>query len=262
MCSRFLSLAATALLLAPVAAQERTLRVCADPDNPPFSNERREGFDNEIAALIAKAVDAKLEFTWYSQRRFSLRNSVNAGLCDAVLGVPTSLDNVAVTRPYYRSSYVFVEQPGLGIHSMDDERLENLRIGLNIAGEDYTPPGHLLARRGLTANLKGFPIYGDPGSVVDAVRRKQVDVGIVWGPVAGGFAQGLDIAPVKPANELTVFDIAIGVRKGETALLNDLNRALTRECSAIRAVLLRHSVPLEGDTCSDALQPPPSASSR
>src|SRR3954454_12905878 len=151
-------IAATAMLLAigPLCAEERTLRVCADPDNPPFSNERREGFDNEIAALLAKALDAKLEFTWYSQRRFSLRNSVNAGLCDAVLGVPTSLDNVAVTRPYYRSSYVFVEQPGVDISSMDDSRLEKLRIGLNIAGEDYTPPGHLLARRGLAANLKGF----------------------------------------------------------------------------------------------------------
>src|SRR3954464_1121936 len=101
-CLKYLLIAGT-----PLLAQQRTLRVCADPNNLPFSNEQRQGLENGLAEIMARSLDAKLEYTWWSERRFFLRNSLNSGECDGVMGVPATLETVAVTRPYYRSTYVF-----------------------------------------------------------------------------------------------------------------------------------------------------------
>src|SRR5690242_11446628 len=160
MCSRFLS---SFLVLASLtAADQRILRVCADPNNLPFSNQRGEGFENRLAELIASDLGAKLEYTWWSQRRSFIRNSLAQDRCDALMGVPAALDSVAVTHPYYRSSYVFVSRQDrhLSIESLDDPRFASWRIGIHMVGEDYAPSAVALARRGVAANVKGYKLYG------------------------------------------------------------------------------------------------------
>src|SRR3954470_237633 len=89
-------------------ASARELRVCADPNNLPFSNQQREGFENKIASLVADRLHAKLEYVWWAQRRGFIRNTLKAGVCDVVIGLPTQMEQAATTRPYYRSSYMFV----------------------------------------------------------------------------------------------------------------------------------------------------------
>src|SRR5881394_1172447 len=135
------------------AGPEQVLRVCADPNNWPLSSQRRSGLDNEIAGVLARALGARLETTWWAQRRGFFRSTLQAGSCDAVLGVPVGLDRVRTTRPYYRSAYAFVSRSdrALGIHSLGDPRLAGLRIGVQLVGDDgaNTPPVHALARRGI-----------------------------------------------------------------------------------------------------------------
>jgi len=142
-----------------LAAQERKLRVCADPNNLPFSNEAGEGIENRLAELLAHDMHAQVEYTWWAERKSFLKNSLGAGLCDVVMGVPPELDTVSATRPYYTSTYVFVERQdrGLKIASLNDPRLQQLRIGIHLVGENYAPPAHLLATRGIARQLVGYP---------------------------------------------------------------------------------------------------------
>src|SRR4051812_30877951 len=142
----------------------RTLRVCADPNNLPFSNQAREGFENALASLLAKDRGARLEYTWWAQRRGFLRSTLNAGACDVVMGVPPGLDGVRTTAPYYRSTYVFTTRRDRQLHlaSLDDPRLRRLRIGVQMIGDDFanSPPAHALSARGLVANVVGYSVYG------------------------------------------------------------------------------------------------------
>jgi mxaJ protein len=239
----------------------RVLRICADPNNLPFSNRRLEGFENEIAALLARDLGARAEYTWWAQRRGFFRNTLKAGLCDVVMGVPSSFEMALPTRPYYRSTYVFVTRRDrrLAIRSFDDPVLRSLRIGVQLIGDDGTnaPPAHALARRGVVGNLIGYPVYGDyredspPARIVGAVAKGDVDVAVVWGPLAGYFAPRqpvpLALTPVSPQIDLPflpyVFDIAVGVRRGETALRDELDAALERRQPEIDAILDRYGVP-------------------
>jgi quinoprotein dehydrogenase-associated probable ABC transporter substrate-binding protein len=253
-----------ALLLAvgALAGQTRPeLRVCADPNNLPFSNQRREGFENKIAELLARDLGARVAYTWWAQRRGFFRNTIKAGLCDVVLGVPTGLEMVAPTRPYYRSTYVFVypADRGIEIRSFDDPALKTLKVGVQLAGDDYanTPPAHALSRRGIVANVVGFTLYGDyalenpPARIVEAVARGDIDVAVVWGPLAGYFAPRqrvpLRVVPVSPSIDLPflpfVFDIAIGVRRGDDDLKNTIDDFLDRRHGEIQAILDAYGVP-------------------
>jgi mxaJ protein len=247
-----------ALFAASAAAPAGTLRVCADPNNLPYSDERREGFENKLAELLAHDLDARVEYTWWSERKSFLKNSLLAGKCDVVMGVPSTLDSVAVTRPYYRSTYVFVSRRdrNLAITSLMDPRLEKLRIGIHVVGDDYAPPAVALGRRGLAANITGYSLFGrygeqnPPARLIDAVSSGEVDVAIVWGPFAGYFAPlqktALEIAPVSPAMYLAVpftYDISVAVRPSDTALRTALDAALARQCSAVASLLAQYGVP-------------------
>ncbi len=169
----------TSRVAAAQAGATRTLRVCADPNNMPFSNERREGFENRIAALIASDMHTTLEYTWWAQRRGFVRNTLRAGLCDLLIGIPTTSELALVTRPYYRSTYVFVQRAGRArcIATFDDRALRSMRVGVQYIGDDYanTPPAHALTARGIVRNVTGFSIYGDygtpnpPARIIDAV---------------------------------------------------------------------------------------------
>jgi mxaJ protein len=254
-------LAVSGSACAKAEAAQRELRVCADPNNMPFSNSREEGFENRIASLVARDMNARLKYTWWAQRRGFIRNTLNASACDVVIGVPASFGLTAVTEPYYRSSYVFVTRHdrGINVASFDDPALHKLRIGVQLVGDDgaNTPPVHALDKRGIRGNLKGYLVYGDYrdanpiAPIVDAVAKGEVDVAIVWGPTAGYFAKRepvqLDLVPVAPQIDLPfmpfVFDISMGVRRKDKAFRDELNTLLERERPAISAILDDYSVP-------------------
>ena len=238
-----------------------TLRVCADPNNLPFSNARREGFENRIASRIAADLGERVEYTWWAQRRGFVRNTLNAGKCDVILGVPAQYEMVRTTRPYYRSTYVFVTRRDRDLHitSLDDPALRTLRVGVHLIGDDYanTPAAHSLARRGMIANIKGYTLYGDyskpnpPARLIEAVANKEVDVAVAWGPLAGYFAKRspvpLDIVPVTPSRDGAlsyVFDIAMGVRRADSARAAALDAELARRRPEIERILGEYGVPL------------------
>jgi mxaJ protein len=258
-----LVLAAVLVFGAAVAAdQPGELRVCADPDNLPFSNQRLEGFENEIAKIIAKDLNASVRYTWLPQRGAFLDRTLMAHRCDVLMNVPSGYDAVLATKPYYTSSYVFVyaKNRGLELRSFDDPVLRKLRIGLQAFGEDgaNAPPVHALARRGIVHNIAAFPLLGDdknpPRRIIDAVAAGEIDVAIVWGPFGGYYARrqpvALEVKPVSPSVDQPMlpftFDMSIGVRPGETAFKQKLEGALDRTRHEIRKVLEGHGVPLVG----------------
>ena len=239
----------------------KVLRVCADPNNLPFSDERGAGFENRIAELIARDLGLRVEYTWWAQRRGFARSTLRSNLCDVVMGIPSSYDLLQPTRPYYRSTYVFVTRSDrdLEIESFDDPQLRTLRIGVQTVGDDYTntPPAHALSRRGVIDNVKGYTLLGDysqphpPSSIISAVESGEVDVAVAWGPLAGYFAQRaavpLSIHPVQPQIDTPflpfVFDIALGVRRGDDAFRDRLERVLVTRRSAIDSILATYNVP-------------------
>jgi len=234
-------------------------RVCADPDRLPFSDRAEAGFENQLSSLIAKEMGARLEYTWWSERKSFLRDSLNAGRCDAVMGVPATLDTVGVSKPYYRSSYVVVTRRdrNLAIRSLFDPVLDQCRIGIHITGGDYAPPAQLLARRGLASNIVAFSLFGPEGEknpqakLIDAVKQGSIDVAIIWGPFAGYFADGtsLDITPVAPSSFLGLpftYEISVGVRKDDISLRDQIDRILDRKRAEIQSLLNRYHIPLAG----------------
>jgi mxaJ protein len=258
------ALPAAAAAPAPATADgsERVLRVCADPNNLPFSNARGEGFENRIAELLARDLGADLRYTWWAQRRGFVRNTLRAGDCDVLTGVPKGYELALTTQPYYRSTYVFVVRRDSGLHpaSLDDPALRKTRIGVQMIGDDFanTPPAHALSKRGIIDNIVGYTVYGDyaqanpAGRIVGAVAAGEVDVALVWGPFAGYFAprQSVPLAVEPIAAESDgpgipfAFEIAMGVRKGDIALRDEIDAFLTRRKPEIDSILTSYGVPL------------------
>jgi len=238
------------------------IRVCADPNNLPFSNSSQQGFENRIAALVARDLHRPLQYFWLPQRRGFVRNSLKAGRCDLVIGTPVSSGRLQPTRAYYRSSYAFVSRRDrhLRIASFDDARLKTLTIGIQLTGDDYNnpPAAYALASRRIIDNVRGFPVYGDYSrpdplrGIVDAVAGGKVDVAVVWGPVAGYFGQrepvAMDVVAVHGAGDGPAlpleFDIAMGVRPGDDALRAAVDRIIERRRAEIRQILTAYGVPL------------------
>jgi mxaJ protein len=261
MYSAFLRAMAAAMLVLATPAWPRELRVCADPNNLPFSNQQQEGFENAIAAVLAEALHAELEYTWWAERRGFIRNTLNAGRCDLIPGVPVKLERLRTTEPYYRSTYLFAtrSKDGLDIASFDDPQLARLKVGVQIVGDDgaNTPPVHALNRRGIVDNLRGYSLYGDYGrpdpaaAIMDALGRGDIDVAVVWGPFAGWYAKRhpglIAMHPVSPAVDPPglpmTFAIAMGVRKDDDALYRDVEAALQTQRRRIEAILDRFGVP-------------------
>jgi mxaJ protein len=259
MSSRFHSLLrlVAALLLsfaAEAAEARRELRVCADPDNLPSSHANGSGFENRIARLVADEMGAALRYQWMPLRRGFVRKTIGEDLCDVFIGVPAGFERVTTTRPYYRSSYVFVSRDGLD--SFDDPRLGSLRIGVQLVGNDLaaTPPGHALVARGAIDNVRGFTVEGEgpaSGRMVTALEAGELDAGLIWGPQAGYFAAHarppLEVhiahAPVELAGMPFEFAIAMGVKRGNRALRDELDAILERRRAGIDAILAAYSVP-------------------
>jgi mxaJ protein len=215
-------------------AARPALRVCADPNNLPFSNRAGEGFENRIAELLAADRHARLEYAWWPQRRGFVRNTLAAGSCDVLIGVPREYGAAITTRPYYRSSYVFVSRRDrhLDLRSFDDPRLRRLRIGVQMIGDDFnnTPPAHALASRGITRTIVGYP---------------------VWGPSAGYFARhsttALALTAVAPERDSPslpfTFEISMAVRRGDEARRAELDAFLERRRGEVNAILDSYGVP-------------------
>lgn len=258
-----LRLAVTMPAVAAAADQDRDLRVCADPDNLPFSNVRLEGFENKIAQVIAADLNASVSYTWLSQRGGFIRKTLDAGQCDLVIGVPSGYGQVLSTKPYYSSAYVFVyaKNGNLKLRSFDDPALRKIRIGIHAFGEaGASPPALALGSRGIVSGIVGFTILdtadSPSGKIINAVAAGDIDVAIVWGPFAGYFASrqpvALEVVPVSSGNPKDslplAFDISMGVRHGDTAFKKELEGALDRRRADIRKVLEDYGVPLTGVT--------------
>jgi quinoprotein dehydrogenase-associated probable ABC transporter substrate-binding protein len=251
----------------------RLLRVCSDPNNLPFSNAKGEGFENRLAQLIAGELHATVAYTWHAQRRGFVRETLRANQCDLIMGVPSSFELVMPTRPYYRSTYVFVQRATpprdangrarvARVRSFDDPALRRLRVGVQFIGDDYanTPPAHALAARGIIDNVVGFSIYGDyaqpnpPARILDAVVNDSIDVAVVWGPLAGWYARhsrvALTIVPVSPQVDVPflpfVFDVSMGVRRDAPALKAQVEEVLVRRRDAVERILDEYGVPRVG----------------
>ena len=259
--------ASVAALPATVRAQLRpglekpgVIRVCADPDNMPLSNQKGEGFEQKIAELVAKEWNAKVEYAWWPVRRGFFARALNGRYCDIAIQAPADFDMAGVTKPYFRSGYVFVtrKDSGLDLKSLADPRLKKLKIGVNILNSDAenTPPAMALSRYGVVGNLTGYPtFYTDsvrPEDIIDAVAKKDIDVGIAWGPLAGYFAAKssvpLTLQPLAERDSLTDFpfrfSIGMGVRRRDRALRDSLQTVLDRRAPEIQAILKQYRVPM------------------
>jgi quinoprotein dehydrogenase-associated probable ABC transporter substrate-binding protein len=233
----------------------KVLRVCADPNNMPFSTDKGEGFENKLAALLAGKLGKGLSYSWYPQATGFVRNTLAAHKCDVIMGIPQGDDLVQVTNPYYRTAYALVFKPEHGLDGVDtlgDPRLKGKRIGV-VAG---TPPGNNMADNGLMANAKPYPLVIDTrvDSSAAAMMRDlaagDVDAGVLWGPMAGYYArQSSPAVTVVPLVKETTgprlaYRIAMGVRYTDQEWKRQLNRTIQDNQGAITRLLLSFGVPL------------------
>ncbi|HEX7000356.1 MAG TPA: quinoprotein dehydrogenase-associated putative ABC transporter substrate-binding protein [Trueperaceae bacterium] len=227
------------------------LRVCGYGDSLPFADESGAGFENQIAEIVADELEADLTYGWWYQDATMVSSQLGEGRCDVLLGVPDGFEELLNTVTYYRSPYVFVERAdsGLDVSTLDDPRLSTLRIGVQNVG---IPPHNALLGRGLAANVVLAPPLTEHGRVVAAVAAGDLDVGVVWGPVAAYYAARsgtpLKLTPVQPEVDLPfgsmVLPIAMAVRPGDTSLRDALDGAIAARWDEIQAVLTEHGVPL------------------
>jgi mxaJ protein len=236
------------------------VRVCADPDNLPSSNDKGEGYENKLATLIAQELHAKLDYVWYPTRRGYFR-ILNGGYCDLAIEAPAGLDMAGATKPYFRSGYVFVTRQGSGLEdvaTLADPRLKKLKIGVNVYTSDAenSPPAMALSHHGVVGNLTGFSTFYDdqnrPEDIVNAVADKKVDLAIAWGPVAGYFAKKsavpLVLKPLPARDSLSDFpfqyNIGIAVRRRDKVFRDSLEAVLERKRPEIQAILKEYGVPI------------------
>lgn len=262
-------------LVAPVCAAEgqrtdlvnRTaLRVCADPANMPFSNDKNEGFENKIAEIVAAELKVQVEYTWFPQATGFIRQTLFAKRCDVVIGYAQGDELVLNTNHYYRSTYALLYRAGTGLDgvvSLADPRLKDRRIGV-IAG---TPPGSIMAQLGLIQRAKPYPLmvdrrYDSPGErMINDIRSGDIDAGVLWGPIAGYFAaKGGDKLLVVPLLKETgtprmAYRITFGVRNFEDDWKHQLNAVIAKRQSDIDALLLQFGVPLLDEQSNLITQP-------
>ena len=236
-------------------AAPRDLRVCADPGNLPYSDRANGGFENRIAELVARDLGATLRYYSLPQWPGYARKTLAQRHCDLIPGIAQDDVSVLATDAYYRGTYALVYDPARfpALASLDDPRLRDLSIGIQVIGIDATPspPARALARRGIVLHVAGFPVMGETPSasrIVDALATGRIDVGIVWSPQPGYFIAkrhlALVVVPIAhderdPAFE---FAIAMGVRRDDVALRQAVNASLSHLKPEIDRVLHDYGV--------------------
>jgi mxaJ protein len=245
----------------PAPLKPGLLRVCADMDNLPFSNQKGEGYENKIAQFIAQEWNSKLEYVWWPIRRGYYR-MLNGTYCDVVIESPVGLDMAGATKPYYRSGYMFLSRKGSGledINSLADPRLKKLKIGVNLfvsSDGEHSPPEMALSRYGVVGNLIGYSTaYDDstrPQDIINAVAKKDVDLAVVWGPMAGYWVKRspvpLVLTPIAAATDSATgypmqYNIGMAVRRRDKELRDSLENLLDRKRPEIQAILQQYAVP-------------------
>jgi quinoprotein dehydrogenase-associated probable ABC transporter substrate-binding protein len=236
----------------------KVLRVCADPRNMPFSDEKGEGFENKLAELVAQKLGKSLAYTWYPQAPGFVRNTLGAYKCDVIMGYPQGNDIVQSTNPYYRTAYALVFRPGSGLDDVDtlaDPRLKTKHIGI-VAG---TPPATLLATSGLMTNAKPYPLVIDTrvDSSAQAMMKDlaagDIDLGVLWGPMAGYYAMQanppMKVVPLvkEHSGPRLAYYITMGVRGADQEWKRQLNRLIGENQPAINGILANFGVPLLDD---------------
>jgi mxaJ protein len=238
----------------------RILKIAADPNNLPFTNDKLEGFENKIAALVADELNAQIQYIWRPQRLGFFQATLQTGQADAVVGAPAGMAKLLTTAPYYRSSYCFVSRKDrrLRITSFDDPSLKDLTIGVQLIGRGgNTPPVKELASRGIIDNIRGFMVRGDGSQstpsapILQAVDNGEIDEAVVWGPLAGPLIKkefpDLSITPVDGASQSAQpmnFDICFAVGSSNQNLCAEINRALQHKKAEIQRILTDFGVPL------------------
>lgn len=233
----------------------KVLRVCADPRNLPFSNEKGEGFENKLAEFFADKLQKKLDYMYFPQATGFVRMTLGAHRCDVIMGFPQGDDVVQGTNPYYRTAYAMVAKQGSGIEdvtTLEDERLKGKHIGI-VAG---TPPATNMAVNGLMANAKPYPLMIDTRfdssaeAMIGDLQKGEIDVAILWGPMAGFYARKasppLHVTPLlkETAGPRLVYRIGMGVRPADQNWKRQLNRLIQENQPAINKILLDFGVPL------------------
>ena len=254
-----MALLAGSLLAQPQTSIElidpKTLRVCADPHNMPFSTDKGEGFENKLAELIAAKLAKDLAYTWYPQAPGFVRNTLAAYKCDVLMGVPQGDDLVQVTNPYYRTAYALVFKAIsdlAGVDTIEDPHLKGKRIGI-VAG---TPPADNMAVNGLMANAKPYPLVIDTrvdssaAAMIHDLAAGEIDAGILWGPMAGYYARSagpeMTVVPLvkEKSGPRLAYHISMGVRFADQEWKRLLNREIAQNQDAINKLLMSFGVPL------------------
>lgn len=247
----------------PDIVDRSALKICADPNNLPFSDEKKQGFENKIADAMGTALGRKVEYTWFPQVIGFVRNTLQAHRCDLVIGTVAGDDVMQTTNPYYFTTYVMLYRSDKGrvLSGLDDPQLANLRLGVVSA----TPPSDLLVRHGLMAHAKPYALTVDTRAespthqMVQDIIDGTIDVGFLWGPIAGYFRKHeglpLSVVPLKeePGAARMKYHIAMGVRGNEPEWRRNINAAILKEQPEITAILRDYGVPLlneQGDLIS------------
>ncbi|MGI9230128.1 MAG: substrate-binding domain-containing protein [Methylocystis sp.] len=234
----------------------KVLRVCADPNNLPFSNEKGEGFENKIAEYLAKKINKELAYAFYPGATGFVRNTLNAHLCDVILGIPQGNDLVQPTNPYYRTTYAIVTRAGSeleGLTTLDDPRLKSKQHRIGLVAN--TPPGNILAKEGLMSAVKPYPLMVDTrfdsssATMIRDLEAGEIDVALLWGPIAGYYVKNaktkLNLAPIQEtAGTRMAFRVAFGVRHSDQIWKRDLNQFISQNKSELEKILIDYGVPL------------------
>ena len=236
----------------------KVLRVCADPRNLPFSNEKGEGFENKLGELFAEKLQKKLDYMYFPQATGFVRMTLAAHRCDVIMGFPQGDDLVQGTNPYYRTAYALVAKQGSGLDdvaTLEDERLKGKHIGI-VAG---TPPATNMAVNGLMANAKPYPLMIDTrfdsssAAMIKDLMSGEIDAGVLWGPMAGYYAKQasppLHVTPLikETTGPRLAYRIGMGVRPADQNWKRQLNRLIQENQPAINKILLDFGVPLLDD---------------
>jgi mxaJ protein len=238
------------------AASAGVVRVCADPDNMPFSNAKGEGFENKLAELIASKLNDTLEYTWFSESSGYVPNAVGNNACDLIMGYAQGTGLIDDSNPYYRTSYVLIYRQGdpdlAGVDRLSDPRLKERRIGLFAR----TPPASLLALFGLAGEAEPFEVNaGESASkaaeaMIGKIASGKLDAGILWGPVGGYYAQRstvpLTMVPLvkENAGPSTIYGITLGLRPDDPQWKHQINKVIAENEHEIDGILQSYNVPV------------------
>ncbi|NPU11657.1 quinoprotein dehydrogenase-associated putative ABC transporter substrate-binding protein [Bradyrhizobium sp. 83002] len=233
----------------------KVLRVCADPRNLPFSNEKGEGFENKLADFLAAKLQKKVDYTFFPQATGFVRMTLGSHRCDVIMGFPQGDDLVQSTSPYYRTAYAIVTKPGselADVTTLEDAKLKGKHIGI-VAG---TPPATNMALAGLMPTAKPYPLMIDTRvdssaeAMINDLKSGEIDAGVLWGPMAGYYAKQaspqLHVTPLvkETSGPKLIYRIAMGVRGADQNWRRQLNKLIQENQSEINKILLDYGVPL------------------